>query len=201
MTQQRRQPQRPDPRQQSRRREEEQAQSVAQQAGVQEATSGQLDDIDPKDLMERLTDPDVFVEGGEYADLEEYLKPHISGSLVTSNWDANRVGHEIEGMALADRIILERRHGNLCQDGWLEVAQGVHKRPDKTRSPRFTADEKRHLRSALIEVRTAMKNLGINGFATKKIADTTVESRVQRIDEDDGGSSGRLGRTLDKVFG
>ena len=197
-----RQPQPPSPDEQSRRREEEVATQTAQQAGVQEATRGdRLDDIDPSDLMERLVDPDVFVEGGEYDDLEEYLKPHLSSSLVTSNHDANRTGFEIEGMALADRILLERNHGNLCTDGWLEVAQGVNTRPDKSRKPRFTADEKRHLRAALIEVRASMKKLGINGFATKKIADTTVESRVERIDDTNTTSKGRLGRTLDKVFG
>ena len=55
------------------------------------------------------------------------------------------------------------------------------------------------VKAALEEVRYAMQTLGIDHVGLDKTADTTVETRVQNMD--DSGKKSRLGRAADKVFG
>lgn len=193
-------------REQSHMREEEQATTRAIESGFQRAERDEFTDVGSGDIYERLTDSDLIPEGvdeSEYEQLEEALVPHMSGSLVTTfHNEEDRQKLELQDIALARRIILEREYGRLCKGPWLEVAQGVNRRPEKSAKPRFTEDEKRVITSSITEVRTAMRKLGIEHMALDKIADTTVETKTERIDErGDGGSKGKLGKAMDKVFG
>ena len=187
-----------DPHEQSELREEEQAAAQSAQTGHQKAIEDDpLADMAPEDFLARLQDADI--SSPEYQAIEDLLQPHLSGTNVTSNYEHDdRLRIELRNLALADRIVLERNHGRLCTGPFLEVAQRVSGRTDKSVKERFTADEERAIYASFEEVKTAMQFLGIGGFATTKVADTTVNTRVERMEPQ---KRSKLASGLNKVFG
>ncbi len=180
-------------------REEEQVTAQSTQAAHHEAQKDDpMGDMEPTDFLSILQDPDI--ESPEFEEIEDVLQPHLSGTNVTTYYDEDdRQKIELSNLALAKRVISERDRGRLCTGPFLEIAQGAHRRPDKPVKDRWTDEERRAVRAALIDVRTAMQFLGIDHVGLSKTADTTVETRVQRIDDDN--SKGRLKKAQEKVFG
>ncbi|WP_435360402.1 hypothetical protein [Haloarchaeobius sp. DFWS5] len=175
------------------------AQEGARIGAAQAQEDDPMQDMDQTDFLSALRNPDI--ESDEFDELEDILKPHLSGTLVTSYYDEDdRQSIKIHNMALTHRVLKERDRGRLCTGPFLEHAQGVDGRDDKAVKERFTSDERRAVKAALEEVRTAMQNLAIDHVGLSKTADTTVETRVQNMDSD-GKSKSRLGRASEKVFG
>jgi len=172
------------------------SESGARVAAEQATEEDPMADMDQTDFMEALRDADVTSE--EFEELEAILKPHLSGTLVTAYFDEDdRKGMKAHNMALTHRVMKERDSGRLCTGPFLKHAQGAGA-GDSVKEP-FQPHQRRAVKAALEEVRYAMQTLGIDHVGLDKTADTTVETRVQNMD--DSGKKSRLGRAADKVFG
>jgi len=172
------------------------AESGSRVAAAQATEQDPMADMDQTDFMEALRDADITSD--EFEELESILKPHLSGTLVTAYFDEDdRQGMKAHNMALTHRVMKERDSGRLCTGPFLEHAQGVTE-GDSVKAA-FKPHQRRAVKSALEEVRYAMQTLGIDHTGLDKTADTTVETRVQNMD--DGGNKSRLGKAADKVFG
>jgi hypothetical protein len=190
---------RPSPEHESQLRQEEQTQAEAARLGAEEATQNDpMANMDPEDILEKLRDPDI--DSPEFTEIEELLGPYLSGQHVTTYHDPDdRKKLELLNMALTKRVIKERNHGRLCTGPFLEVAQRVDGRPDKSVKEKWTDDERAAVRTALMEVRTAMQYLGINHTGLSKIADTHIETQMRRVDGSE--ESSRLGKATSRFFG
>lgn len=193
-------PDRPSAQEQSRLRENEQvAGQTARLGGMVAADNQPMSDKDPDDFLESLGDPDI--ESEVYQDLEGLLQPHLSSRLTTTYYEnQDRQGIKAHNLALSKRVLRERNPGRLCFGPFLEHAQRVDGRPDLPTGHKWTDPERRAIRTALTEVRTAMQMLSVNHVGLSKTADTTVNNRIQRIDNDDS-EPGRLGRASSRIFG
>lgn len=175
---------------------EQQAQLETLRAGLQEETSA-MDDVEPDDLLESLSESALEEH---YAGIYEELSPHHGSHLVTSNYtEDDRTSIKAHNMALAKRIEKERRPGRLCTGPFAEVAQGVHRRTDKAVKTEWTPDEHRAARASVFEERTAKQLLSIAGLGLRKIADTTVETLMKKVDGE--GKKSRLKAAQERVFG
>jgi hypothetical protein len=183
-----------------RRIEERAANQGAQTASAKGVEESPMDDVEPEDFLRMLVNTSD-IESDEFEELEDILAPHLANVLATTYYDPDdRQKLELLNLALSDRIIKEREHGRLCTGPFLEVAQGVS--PDEPVKEKFKPHERRGVRAAIEEVRTALQYLGIDHIGLDKVADTKIENKttVERMDGN-GSSKSRLGRATSKVFG
>ncbi|WP_138798009.1 hypothetical protein [Halostella sp. PRR32] len=193
------QPNRPSPEEESQLRQEEQTQAQAARLGADEAAENSpMANMDPEDFLDSLRDPDIT--SPEFSEIEDVLGPYLSGQHVTTYHDPDdREKLELLNMALTKRVIKERNHGRLCTGPFLEVAQRVDGRDDKSVKQKWTDDERAAIRTSLMEVRTAMQYLGINHTGLSKTADTHIETQMRRVDDSE--SQSRLGKAQKRFFG
>lgn len=175
---------------------EQQAQLETLRAAIN-ADAQEMDDVEPDDLLESLSESALKEHfPGIYAE----VSAHHGSHLVTSNYtEDDRTSIKAHNLALAKRITKERDQGRLHTGPFAEVAQGVHRRDDKSVKTKWTPDERRAAHASIFEERTAKQLLSIQGLGLRKIADTTVETLMKKVDGE--GSKSRLKAAQERVFG
>lgn len=154
-------------------------------------------------LQERLENPEFFdqlrdldIDTTAYPWVEDLLGPLQSGAHLIANREP---GYEQEARWLdrnrAERMVAERSPGRLCRGKTLEIAQGVHKRDDASKRPRFTSDQRRVMRDAM-EAVTNYKTLGIETAGLSSVTEATAVSRVEKSEEETKSTASRVADKL-----
>jgi hypothetical protein len=180
-------------------RVKDQEEIAAQRAAAQSASelAARRGPVDRSRLLEQISDPDIFNDDdAAYEELlgMDFARPHILGQKEEADVWRDRWLNENE----ADRIIHEQNPGRLCFGPFLELAQGVHNRDSQAQQP-LTDEGKRKTREAL-NAKTAFQTMAKNGRTFKGLTEIVTTSKVER-DGDESGSSGRLGKIREKLFG
>jgi len=170
--------QQPDIEQREEYQQTTQASGAATQASARAAT---------KKLQERLENPEFFaqlrdvdIDTSEYPWLEARLGPLQSGAHLIAN-RSEEYEDEIRWLDKnrAERLVAEGEPGRLCRGKTLAIAQGAHRRQDKTVTQPNTGDERRALRDAM-EAVTNFKSLGIDNAGLSSVTEATAVSRVEK---------------------
>ncbi|PCR89442.1 hypothetical protein [Natrinema ejinorense] len=179
--------------QQQRQREELQERSASSKQASRQAEQ-LVEETQSQEFLEEFRDADM-------ADwIEEELGPELSQMFPIANEsreDYRR--HRWLNENRAERIVSEHDPGRLCRGPLLELAQGVHDRPDQAPRIGQTDQERRHVREAET-AKTAMQSLGIEARGLRSVTEAVHTSRLEKTDEGDSGSSGRIRGALNKVF-
>lgn len=163
---------------------QEKYQQTTQASGAAAQASSQAAQ---RKLQERLENPEFFaqlrdvdIDTTEYPWLESRLGPLQSGAHLIAN-RGDDYENEIRWLDKnrAERLVGEGEPGRLCRGKTLAVAQGVHRRQDKTATKPNTADERRALRDAM-EAVTNFKSLGIDNAGLSSVTEATAVSRVEK---------------------
>ncbi|MDR9431623.1 MAG: hypothetical protein RI568_13120 [Natronomonas sp.] len=177
--------------------EELNAQQAASQTASQVAARQAQRGPQQGQLLEELSDPDIF--NGDDEVLEQWLgidfaRSHALAQKEEEDVWRDRWLNENE----ADRIIHEHNPGRLCFGPFLELAQGVHDR-DVDAQGKLTNVGKRKVRTAL-DAKTAFQTMAKNGRTFKGVTEIVTTNKVERNDGSDA-DRGRLGKVRDKLFG
>ena len=164
--------------------QQEEFQATTQASGAATQASAQAAS---RKLQERLENPEFFaqlrdvdIDTTEYPWLEAKLGPLQAGAHLIANRSEE---YENETRWLdknrAERMVAEGEPGRLCRGKTLAVAQGVHRRDDKTLTQPNTPDERRAMRDAL-EAVTNFKSLGVDNVGLSSVTEATAVSRVEK---------------------
>jgi hypothetical protein len=169
---------------------EQQAHSSANQAATAAARQKLQQRVENPEFFAQLRNADL--DGEEYQWVSDLLGPKHSGSHLIANRD-ERYEQEIRWGTRneAERVVTERSPGRLCQGRTLEIAQGVHKREDKTVAEPMTSEEKRVTRDAH-EAVANYRSLAIGNQGLKSVTEATAVSKVEKNEEESKSRRERL---------
>jgi hypothetical protein len=137
--------------------------------------------LENPEFFQQLRDPDVDSEKFDW--VEQDLGPLFSGAHLIGNRDEQ---YEREAkwtnMAEAERIIAEGKPGRLCKGPLLEIAQQVHRRPDKSATDPYSLDERRVIRDAF-EASTSLKSLSVDAKGLESVTTATAVHKTETNEE------------------
>jgi hypothetical protein len=180
---------------QKRRQEEVQAQRAAAEYSARQA----------EQLVEEMSGPD-FIDKFRDADVPEWLEEQMGAELsgvyaIANETSEDHRRHRWLNENRAERIIAEQNRGRLCRGPLLEMAQGVHERPDEHPKIGITDAERRQIRETE-SVKTSMQSLGKDARGLRALTEATAVTRTEHGDDaGDGGGKSRVRNALGKVFG
>jgi len=172
-------------------REEQQAQSAAAQTTMQEA----LREHDGEQFLERFRDIDI--KGDDREDVLDELGVELAGIFAIANEDEDDYRrHKWLNRNKKERLRSSRNPGRLCRGPILEVALGVHRRPDTGPDQPLSQREHRMVGEAM-EAKTALHSLGKGGEGLSAVSEVTAvtEHRRETEPEDSGGG------IISRIFG
>lgn len=156
---------------------------AATQAATQAAQQKLQKRLENPDFLAQLKDPDV--DSQEYDWIENEMGPRLSGAHILGSRSEEFEDDVKWAMeARQERMIAEGSPGRLCNGPLLKIAQGVHRRQDKTVNEPMLTDERRVLRDAH-DVATQMASLSIDSKGIDALTTaTTVTKREESTEED-----------------
>ncbi|MUV57229.1 hypothetical protein SAMN04487947_0440 [Halogeometricum rufum] len=124
-----------------------------------------LRDMEPEELLDRLTKTDV--ESEEYDELVAILKPFLSSSEMLASHDEDYYDDRSRRLLnenLADRVVRGREYPDLCDGVFREIAQDINGDSFPGVRNDWSDAEKEAIRTVLADVRTDRQSLGDGTF-------------------------------------
>ena len=152
---------------------------------------GAIRDMDPEELWDKLTDPNV--ESDEYEDLISVLQPFLSSSQMLTNRDSSTYSDWARGLLnknKSERIVIGREYGEACTGPFRAIAQEEDGLigPGGEPNAEWSMMEKEAASESMTTVKTDREALG-DGTFLEKIADIHVSTHTSREGDPDAGDS------------
>lgn len=192
---------RPSPEDMARMEHEAREREGAARAGLSRGHSDRapidvLEDMQPGELYETLTDADV--ESDEFDALDDVLSPYLSASdMLAAHGDDYYRDRALKLLNenLADRVVAGRKRGDLCTGPFKRIAQELDGDTFDGERREWTPAEREAIRSTLAETRTNRQSLG-DGTFLKSIMEMHVSSEVRHQRGDGDAKKGKGGSLL-----
>jgi hypothetical protein len=141
----------------------------------QEQASKEQEVTENANLLRELRRAGIDTE--DFGWLEAALGPEVAASHAIGN-RSPEYEQEIKWGNIGKRMqhVAEQSPGRLCRGERLAIAQGTHRREDKSAQRPLTTDEKRALRGAY-EAATNHQSLAAQSRGLKTVGETTVTAK------------------------